>query len=104
VKRRRRARGYSIGKLPAVRQRVIVHGSVQGVGFRVAVARAAEARRVAGWIRNCPDGTVEAAFEGEPADVAALVAYCEYGPRGANVHRVESRDEEDEGLARFEIR
>jgi acylphosphatase len=87
-----------------MRRRVIVHGSVQGVGFRHAVARAAEARGVVGWVQNRGDGTVEAVFEGSDTDVDALVRYCEYGSRGANVFRVETFDEEPEGLSAFEIR
>ena len=87
-----------------VRRRVIVHGRVQGVGFRVTVARAAGTRRVAGWVRNRPDGAVEAAFEGEPDAVESLVRWCEEGPRGAVVDRIEVSEEEPEGLLGFEIR
>lgn len=87
-----------------VRTRVLVHGLVQGVGFRVSVARAAQARGVAGWVRNRPDGAVEAAFEGEPDAVAALVRFCRDGPRGAEVDRVDAADEPPEGATRFEIR
>jgi acylphosphatase len=83
---------------------VIVHGNVQGVGFRVSVARAAEARSLAGWIRNCADGTVEAVFEGDEEAVEALVRYCEYGSRGANVTHVVVAVEEPEGLSAFEVR
>jgi acylphosphatase len=82
---------------------VIVHGSVQGVGFRLSVARAAEARSLGGWVRNCDDGTVEAVFEGDGQGVDALVRYCEYGSRGANVTHVVAVDETPEGLTRFEI-
>jgi acylphosphatase len=87
-----------------VRRRVIVHGSVQGVGFRVSVARAAETRRLCGWVRNCEDGTVEAVFEGDEEAVEALVRYCEYGSSGANVSHVVAVVEEPEGLSGFEIR
>ncbi len=87
-----------------IRRRVVIHGFVQGVGFRVAVVRAAEARRVAGWVRNRPDGAVEAVFEGESDAVAALVAWCERGPRGADVESVDVVDEPTEGLRGFEIR
>ena len=86
-----------------MRRRVIVHGSVQGVGFRLSVARAAEARSLGGWVRNCDDGTVEAVFEGDGQGVDALVRYCEYGSRGANVTHVVAVDETPEGLTRFEI-
>ena len=87
-----------------VRRRVVVHGRVQGVGFRFAVARAAETRRVAGWVRNRADGTVEAVFEGEPEAVESLVRFCGEGSRGAAVTRVEAVDEQPEGLSGFDIR
>ena len=86
-----------------VRRRVIVHGRVQGVGFRIAVARAAGAGSVAGWVRNRSDGSVEAVFEGERNAVEALVRLCERGPRGADVSRVELIEELPEALVRFEI-
>jgi acylphosphatase len=87
-----------------VRQRVIVHGRVQGVGFRYALARAAETRDVAGWARNHRDGTLEAVFEGEPDAVESLVRLCREGPRGADVERVGVVEEEPEELTRFDIR
>jgi acylphosphatase len=85
------------------RRRVVVHGFVQGVGFRFAVERAARSRGVAGWVRNQPDGTVEACFEGEPDDVEALVDFCRDGPRGAQVERVEMFAESPDGLAGFRV-
>jgi acylphosphatase len=87
-----------------VRRRVVVRGRVQGVFFRDTCRRQADARGVAGWITNRPDGAVEAVFEGNPADVAALVAFCRHGPRGADVHSVEESSEEPEGLSGFRIR
>lgn len=87
-----------------MRRRVIVHGRVQGVGFRVTIARAAQSRGVAGWVRNRPDGSVEAVFEGEPEAVESLVRRCTDGPRLADVTSTEVVDEEAEGLERFEIR
>jgi acylphosphatase len=86
-----------------VRRRVIVHGRVQGVGFRFALARAAETRGVAGLARNRADGTLEAVFEGEPEAVESLVRFCGEGPRGAAVERVEVFAEEPEGLAAFVV-
>jgi acylphosphatase len=86
-----------------IRRRVVVHGFVQGVFFRDTVRRRAEASRVAGWVRNTPDGTVEAAFEGEAVAVERLVAFCRCGPRGARVDRVDVFDEEPEGLAGFRV-
>ncbi|MFL5960733.1 MAG: acylphosphatase [Gaiellaceae bacterium] len=85
------------------RRRVIVHGFVQGVGFRMAIERAARSQGVAGWVRNRPDGAVEAVFEGEPDDVEALVGLCRKGPRGAAVERVEVERESAEGLAGFRV-
>ena len=85
------------------RVRVIVSGHVQGVFFRTSCARAAEQRGVAGWIRNRDDGSVEAVFEGSPADVAAMVAWCRSGPRGASVVGLESFDESPVGERGFHI-
>jgi acylphosphatase len=86
-----------------IRRRVVVHGFVQGVFFRDTVRRQAQARGVAGWVRNNPDGTVEAVFEGEREPVERLVELCRQGPRGARVDRIDVVDEEPEGLRVFEI-
>ena len=83
---------------------MVVHGRVQGVGFRVFVASRARARGVAGWVRNRLDGTVEAVLEGDAADVDALVAACGDGPRGADVSAVDVSAEEPEALRGFETR
>ena len=85
------------------RRHVVIYGFVQGVGFRFGVERTATARGVAGWVRNRPDGTVEAVFEGERADVEALVEFCRRGPRGAEVERVDVEEESAEGLAGFRV-
>jgi acylphosphatase len=87
-----------------VRRRVVAHGRVQGVFFRDTARREAEGRGVAGWARNRPDGAFEAVFEGEPQAVARMVSFCERGPRGAEVDRVETSDEEPEGLSGFQVR
>jgi acylphosphatase len=94
--------GRTIGQV--IRRRVIVHGRVQGVFFRDTTRRQAASRGVAGWVRNRPDGTVEAAFEGDPEAVEAMVGFSRRGPRGAQVERVEVVEEEPEGLAGFEVR
>ena len=67
---------------------MIVSGRVQGVGFRYATFGRARSRGVAGHVRNLPDGTVEAVFEGGPEAVDALVAWCGRGPAGARVDNV----------------
>jgi acylphosphatase len=87
-----------------VRRRVVVHGHVQGVFFRDTARRKAAGLGVTGSVRNCPDGTVEAVFEGDPDSVATLVDWCRHGPRGADVSRVDVHEEEPEGLNRFEVR
>jgi acylphosphatase len=87
-----------------VRRRVAAHGHVQGVFFRDTTRREASRRGVAGWVTNRPDGAVEAVFEGPPDAVEAMVEFCESGPRGADVARVEVTDEEPEGLSGFDVR
>jgi acylphosphatase len=88
----------------AVRKRVVVHGDVQGVFFRDTTRRQAGSRGVAGWVSNCPDGTVEAVFEGDPDAVESMVRFCRDGPRGADVERVDVSDEQPEGLSGFQVR
>jgi acylphosphatase len=87
-----------------VRRRVVVTGRVQGVAFRAATRAQAQACGVAGWVRNRPDGSVEAAFEGAAEAVAAMVDFCRTGPRLARVDRVEVCEEPPEGLAGFDLR
>ena len=86
-----------------IRRRVVVHGRVQGVFFRDSTRQHARSRGVDGWVRNRPDGAVEAAFEGAADAVAALVRFCETGPRGAHVSRLEVFDEAPEGIEGFGV-
>ena len=86
-----------------IRRRVHVWGSVQGVFFRATCVREAALRGVAGWVRNVPDGSVEAVFEGEAHAVEAMTGWCRRGPDGAHVDGVESSEEPPEGLAGFRI-
>ena len=87
-----------------VRRRAVIHGRVQGVWFRGATQQVAERRGVDGWVRNRKDGSVEAVFEGNPDDVAALVEFVRRGPPAARVERVEEHDEAPRGERGFEIR
>lgn len=87
-----------------VRRRVIVRGRVQGVWFRESTRQEAEQAGVAGWVRNLPDGTVEAAFEGDPAAVERVLAFCRVGPSAAEVTGVEVRDEPVVDEVAFEVR
>ena len=86
-----------------VRTHVVVSGRVQGVFFRETLRRRAESARVAGWVRNTWDGTVEAVFEGEPEEVDRLVGFCREGPPGARVENVDVSTETPEGLSGFRV-
>ena len=89
--------------MSVVRRRVMVHGRVQGVFFRDSLRERAQSRGVAGWVRNRPDGSVEAALEGEPDAVESVVAFMRAEPRGAQVERVDVAEEEPEGLTGFDV-
>ncbi|MFL5892999.1 MAG: acylphosphatase [Solirubrobacterales bacterium] len=86
-----------------MRKRVIVHGRVQGVFFRDTTRRMAGSRGVSGWVRNNPDGSVEAAFEGEADAVEEMVRFAHEGPRGAAVEHVDVLEEDPEGLTGFRV-
>lgn len=86
------------------RVHLIISGRVQGVSFRYATRREAEHLGVTGWVRNLPDGNVEAVVEGEESKVDELTAWCHQGPPAARVDRVDIRREPYEGkFKRFEI-
>jgi acylphosphatase len=86
------------------RAQVVVSGSVHGVFFRTETRDRARSLGIAGWIRNAPDGTVAAAFEGEDERVESMVEWCRRGPSGARVERVEVEWVEPEGEVSFSIR
>ncbi|HEY0218646.1 MAG TPA: acylphosphatase [Afipia sp.] len=69
--------------------RVIVHGKVQGVGYRAWTQYKARQRELDGWVRNRTEGTVEAVFAGPAEIVEAMVEGCSRGPRLAHVTRVD---------------
>jgi acylphosphatase len=68
--------------------RVAITGRVQGVGYRAWVEREARRRGLSGWVRNQPDGSVEAVFAGPAEMVEAMTAACKVGPRAAVVLQV----------------
>lgn len=86
-----------------IARRVVVHGLVQGVFFRDSCRRQAELSRVAGWVRNEPDGTVGALFEGPREAVDAMVAWCRQGPPRARVERVEVAEAGPTGSRAFDV-
>jgi acylphosphatase len=68
---------------------VMIHGRVQGVGFRVFVEDTAERLGLEGWVRNRRDGSVEAVFAGPEDVVSKMIALCRRGPSSARVDGVE---------------
>lgn len=68
---------------------VVVSGRVQGVGFRYSTVSQAEKLGVTGWVRNLPDGTVEALAEGTTDQIEAFLVWCRQGPPGSRVDRVD---------------
>lgn len=88
-----------------IRAHVIVYGRVQGVYFRYETQNAAIQRDVSGWVRNLPDGTVEALFEGDEANVRSLLEWCRKGPPVARVDKLDVTWLSAEGdFHSFEIR
>ena len=86
------------------RTRITVDGRVQGVYFRDSMHRTATGLGVAGWVRNLPDGRLEAVFEGDPDAVASAVRWAGSGPERAHVTKLEQFAEDPEGLVGFDIR
>jgi acylphosphatase len=85
------------------RARVRVRGRVQGVFFRVETCDRARSLGLAGWVRNCADGSVEAVFEGDRERVESMVDWCGRGPAGARVEDVDVKWEEPSGEAAFDV-
>jgi acylphosphatase len=76
-------------------RRILVEGVVQGVGYREFTCRAALRLNVSGWVRNRPDGAVEALVRGPPASVEALIAEMRRGPRFAAVERLNATEADE---------
>ncbi|HZT08040.1 MAG TPA: acylphosphatase [Chloroflexota bacterium] len=64
---------------------VVVRGRVQGVNFRWYTQQQAQAHGISGWVRNCPDGSVEAVLQGAPEAVRSIVEWMRLGPPSARV-------------------
>ncbi|MFH0916884.1 MAG: acylphosphatase, partial [bacterium] len=84
-----------------IRVRVLVEGRVQGVWFRDSTGQQATRLGVTGWVRNLPDGRVEAVYEGPRDAVEELLAWTRRGPERALVTAVEVHDEEPKGERGF---
>lgn len=72
-----------------ITQRLVIHGRVQGVGYRASMVAAANRMGVAGWVRNRREGTVEALIQGDAASVDSLINWARQGPSGAVVEQLE---------------
>ena len=86
------------------RRHVVVRGRVQGVWFRESARRRATELGVGGWVRNMPDGGVEAELEGEAEAVAVLVDWFGHGPSGARVESIEVEERDPAGETGFAVR
>ena len=75
-----------------IARRYVITGRVQGVGFRFFAEDAAAREGVHGWVRNQPDGTVEAWVEGDEESVQRIEAALHRGPSGARIERVDVED------------
>lgn len=82
---------------------VRISGRVQGVWFRASTREEALRRGLDGWVRNLPDGRVEAVFEGDERALEAMLAWCRIGPPGARVDVVEVSRSRATGLKGFTI-
>lgn len=86
-----------------IRQRVILHGRVQAVGFRFSARVEAQRLGVSGWVRNRSDGAVEAEIEGEAAAVDAMLSWLDEGPPGADVSSMSTAELAPTGERGFRV-
>lgn len=87
------------------RKLILVRGAVQGIGFRWFVRETADRLGVAGWVRNLPNGDVEAEAQADERLLEAFLRELKTGHRWAKVDDVLARDlPEDRGLRGFSIR
>lgn len=88
-----------------IRAHLIIHGKVQGVYYRAFTKELADSLGLKGWVRNLPDRTVEAVFEGDREIIEIAVKKCHVGPPFSMVANIELKWEETlEGFSDFRIR
>ncbi|MFH1429406.1 MAG: acylphosphatase [Candidatus Margulisiibacteriota bacterium] len=88
-----------------IRKHIFISGLVQGICFRMYTQRQAGSLGVKGWVKNLPDGRVEAIFEGHQSDVDKLIIWCNLGPPYAEVDNIETHKEDYTGeFDNFSIR
>jgi acylphosphatase len=91
------------GESDPLRLHLVISGYVQGVGFRYSAQREARSLGLGGWVRNAPDGSVEAVVEGESGAVRSFVDWAHSGPSGAAVDSVGTEEEAPQGERGFQI-
>ncbi len=83
---------------------IVVRGRVQGVYYRASARDCALELKLAGWIRNCPDGTVEIHAEGDRQNLDKFIAWCEKGPPAAGVTGLDTTPVAAGGMETFRVR
>lgn len=86
-----------------IRAHVFIAGQVQGVAYRASTGEVAHRLGLSGWVRNLPDGRVEAVFEGEEPSIQEIIRWCHQGPPSARVEKVLVEYETPKNLADFTI-
>ncbi|MGD1807808.1 acylphosphatase [Dapis sp. BLCC M126] len=89
--------------LEFIHAHVLISGKVQGVGYRFSTSQTAVSLGINGWVKNLPDGRVEAVFEGREEVVKKMINWCYGGPKSAVVQDVLVKYEQLEGIEGFEI-
>lgn len=87
-----------------ITRKVRIYGRVQGVFFRQWTVNQARALGVSGWVRNCPDGSVEAHLAGEEDAVARMIEAMRHGPSQARVEDMAVEIVEPEDISGFSVR
>ena len=83
--------------------KIIIYGKVQGVGFRNFVFLHAKKLNIRGYVKNNPDGTVEAVFEGDDDNINKMIELCKIGPERSRVDKIDIKDIEINNYQDFKI-
>ena len=83
---------------------IFIYGHIQGVFFRANIKELALRLKINGWVRNTLDGAVEAVFEGDDKDIDKMLSYCNKGPVGSKVEKVNVKEEEVKYEKGFEVK
>jgi len=86
------------------RVHVLIEGSITGVGFRFFVQRNASILNIKGWIKNIDTNKIEAVFEGQEQDIKKILDICKEGPSLSYVKTIKVKEEQFEGLTKFEVK